>query len=234
MYLFSRAYDRNDIIIEHKYDNTLYTDQKYETLIDLNDRFNDKMNEYKLSGDLKSFNKLKSHYNRFIARHIEMFKNMHHFLTLEFVKENITMDVDISKYTLTSAKIHKAIKTIDNDIEKLASNSYVKSDTNYEKIYDQDISLLDTTAIIKQDILLENIEAKLQEDAGNKTALIQNIEESFTNYADINNKLFSFGFSRLQYSMMAFEDRTKEFIEQQYYLKEFKDFESKYYKDSIL
>ncbi|MCX6076571.1 MAG: hypothetical protein NTW78_06740 [Campylobacterales bacterium] len=193
------------------------------------------MNEYKSMHNLKKFNRVKSHYNRFLKRYSAYFKKMTHSIEIEFVSENTTLKVDLSAYTATSLYIYNKLKNIDADIQlveqELRSFIYIqendlhgenahkslriKSKANMDLIdyVGADNQRIDT--LIEHDIYLEKIQASPLEKYSRYNELIQIIESKLMQYKklDYNNKLVEHNVDKLKYALMGFEYTTQTFRE---------------------
>lgn len=237
MYQFTKAYNTHNIIIDFKYENNTFADGEFEdNLIIINQKFNDKINEYKSLNNTTKFQRVKLHYKRFINRHNDYFKKMVHYMEIEFVKENITLNIDLSRYVSTSLFIYKKLKKIDTDIQlverELSSYEYQSSNDFYTQQETQweNMRLTTLTDYVAQDIILENIQGNKYDKYSRMEELVKIIDTKLIQYQELKeNQFIDYNTNKLQYLLMAFEHRTFQFREDEESLEKFKDFSSEYY-----
>ncbi|MFA6191727.1 MAG: hypothetical protein WC665_05180 [Sulfurimonas sp.] len=206
MYEFTKAY--NDIVINFKYINSVFNNSFEDKLIEINEKFNIKINDYKDNNEIDKMKRIKKHYNRFLKRHNEYFKYMPKTLDIEFVKEKIDINVKLSTFTLIAYKDYKKLKHIDNYkdfFEKELNNfCFINDNEIYEEQENKylNMNVDNINNYICQDIMLENIKASKFDRVMKINDMIISVNDNIlVKYKENDNKYIKYNTQRLEKSL---------------------------------
>ena len=157
-------------------------------------------------------------------------------MEIEFVKENMSLNVDLSIYTSTSTPIYKKLKNIDTDIQLVEKELRVYEYQQSNKFYKEqetsykNMKLTNLDDYVVQDIMLENLYSTKYEKYLRMEELVSIIDTNLVKYQELkNNQFIEYNSQKLQYLLMAFEHRTFQFREDEESLMKCQNFSSEFY-----
>ncbi|MCX6722470.1 MAG: hypothetical protein NT094_00175, partial [Candidatus Staskawiczbacteria bacterium] len=219
LYYFTKEYQDNNIVVNFEYENTIHNNQKLDYLQALNDRFNDKLND--LDNSSKKYQKLYSHYNKFIIRHKDYFSKMIRVLKVQFLSENITISVDMNKYKVVSHEEYKKLKKVDSEIyfiqKELSKFTYIQDNHYYEELQEQ-YSHKETDTLeqfIQKDMMQESITNKHKERYSRYTDIINIPNEILGESLKSDDFYFKVAANRLENTIENFNISTSRFRSEQ-------------------